>query len=151
MTNETTTLLINTVPLLVAAVLYLALSALLFRSLLGAGRRPTASGFALWLLFTVAGVTTAVLGVAKLGDSEPLASSSPWPAFVLTLLGLVPAILLLSRRDRKLLVDPAGRVREAEEVASEREREAGAMSRLSSASHLAGRSPVAAAKMTIGR
>ena len=133
MTNETTTLLINTVPLLVAAALYLALSALLFRSLLGAGRRPTTSGFALWLLFTVAGVTTAVLGVAKLGDSEPLASSSPWPAFTLTLLALVPAILLLARRDRKLLVDPAGRVREAEEAASEREREAGAMSRLSSA------------------
>jgi two-component system phosphate regulon sensor histidine kinase PhoR len=132
-TNETTTLLINTVPLLVAAALYLALSALLFRSLLGAGRRPTTSGFALWLLFTVAGVTTAVLGVAKLGDSEPLASSSPWPAFALTLLALVPAILLLARRERKLLVDPAGRVREAEEAASEREREAGAMSRLSSA------------------
>jgi two-component system, OmpR family, phosphate regulon sensor histidine kinase PhoR len=132
-TNETTTLLINAVPLLVAAALYLALSALLFRSLLGAGRRPTTSGFALWLLFTVAGVTTAVLGVAKLGDSEPLASSSPWPAFALTLLALVPAILLLARRDRKLLVDPAGRVREAEEAASEREREAGAMSRLSSA------------------
>jgi ABC-type multidrug transport system permease subunit len=80
-TNETTTLLINTVPLLVAAALYLALSALLFRSLLGAGRRPTTSGFALWLLFTVAGVTTAILGVAKLGYSEPLASSRPCPAY----------------------------------------------------------------------
>ncbi|MEO8291480.1 MAG: hypothetical protein ABI649_10865, partial [Gaiellaceae bacterium] len=133
MTNETTTLLINTVPLLVAAVLYLALAALLLRSLLGAHRRPTASGLALWLLFTIVGITTAVLGVVKLGDSEPLAFSSPWPAFSLTLLVVVPAVLLLTRSDRELLVDPAGRVRAAEEAAGEREREAGAMSRLSSA------------------
>ena len=132
-TNETTTLLINAVPLLVAAALYLALSALLTRALLGERRHPTTSGFALWLLFTVIGVVTAVLGVAKLGDSEPLASSSPWPAFGMTLLVLVPAVLLLARRDRELLVDPTGRVRAAEEVASERERDVGAMSRLSSA------------------
>jgi len=132
-TNETTTLLINAVPLLVAAALYLALSALLLRSLLGARRQPTTSGLALFLLFAVVGVTAVVLGVAKLGDSEPLASSSPWPAFAMTLLVLVPAVLLLARRDRELLVDPAGRVRAAEEAASEREREVGAMSRLSSA------------------
>ncbi|MGI8606238.1 MAG: GAF domain-containing protein [Gaiellaceae bacterium] len=132
MTNETTTLLTNALPLLVAAVLYLALSALVLRSLLGARRRPTTPGLALWLLFVVIGGTTAVLGVAKLGDSEPLASSSPWPAFAVTLVAVVPAFLLLARRDRGLLVDPAGRVRAAEEAASEREREAGAMSRLSS-------------------
>jgi two-component system, OmpR family, phosphate regulon sensor histidine kinase PhoR len=132
-TNETTTLLTNAVPLLVAAVLYLALSALLLRSVLGARRRPPTSGLALWLLFAVIGLTTAVLGGAKLGDSEPLASSSPWPAFALTLLILMPAFLLLARRDRELLVDPAGRLRAAEEAASEREREVGAMSRLSSA------------------
>ena len=110
-----------------------ALSALLARALLRARRHPTVSGFALWLLFTIVGVVAAVLGVAKLGDSEPLASSSPWPAFGLTLLLSVPAVLLLARRNRELLVDPAGRVRAAEEVASERERDVGAMSRLSSA------------------
>jgi PAS domain S-box-containing protein len=91
-------------------------------------------GFGVWTLFVLVGAIAGVLGGAKLNDDQFLGGLSPWPVLALIVLALVPPIVVIAHwPERKLLVQAGPRVRRAEEEASERQREAESISRLSTA------------------
>jgi PAS domain S-box-containing protein len=120
-------------PLLLLAALYLGV-ALALAPQLWSGRRPSLLGLGVWTLLLLVGGLAGTVGGAKLNDDDFLGGISPWPILALTLLGYAPAVaILLSWRERSLLVRAGSRVREAEEQASEHRRDAESISRLSSA------------------
>jgi PAS domain S-box-containing protein len=124
---------LHAVPLLILAGLYGLLSILLAVSLVRE-RRGSGLGLGVWLLFTVVAVLSALLGALALAGDDVLADEPSWLVVAGAVALAVPgALVLLRPRDRALLFNARRRVREAEEIASERGREADAISRLSSA------------------
>ncbi|HEX5468939.1 MAG TPA: GAF domain-containing protein [Gaiellaceae bacterium] len=134
MTHHDRVILLEVVPLLVLAALYLGVALALTPELVRRRRRFSWLGLGIWLVFVLVGALAAVAGGASLGDDEFIGGFSPWPVFALTMLAYVPAVIFIWRwGERHLLVSAAPRVDEAEQEASERRRGAEAVSRLSSA------------------
>jgi PAS domain S-box-containing protein len=126
-------MLLHAVPLLILAGLYGLVSILLGVSLLRE-RRATGLGLGIWLLFTVVAAISALLAGLALAGRDVLAGEPSWLVVVSAVAVAVPGVIVLARgHDRTLLVTARRRVREAEEIATERGREADAISRLSSA------------------
>jgi PAS domain S-box-containing protein len=126
-------LLLHAVPLFVLAGLYGLLTILLGVSVLRE-RRASWLGLGICLLFAVVAGLSAVLGALALDGRGALADEPAWLVLVSSIAVAVPgAIVLVRGHDRALLVTARRRVREAEEIASERSREADAISRLSAA------------------
>jgi PAS domain S-box-containing protein len=126
-------MLLHAVPLLILAGLYGFVSILLGLSLLRE-RRATGLGLGIWLLFTVVAAISALLAGLALAGRDPLADEPSWLVLVGAAAVAVPGVIVLVRgHDRALLVTARRRVREAEEIATERGREAEAISRLSTA------------------
>jgi PAS domain S-box-containing protein len=126
-------MLLHAVPLLVLAGLYGLVSILLGVSLLRE-RRATGLGLGVWLLFTLVAVISAFLAALVLADRDVLADEPSWLIVAGAVAVAVPGLIVLVRgHDRALLVTARRRVLEAEEIATERGREADAISRLSTA------------------
>ena len=133
MSADRQTMLLHAVPLLVLAGLYGLVSILLGVSLLRE-RKASGLGLGIWLLFTVVAAISALLAGLALAGRDVLAGEPSWLIVVSAAAVAVPAVIVLVRgHDRALLVTARRRVREAEEIATERGREADAISRLSSA------------------
>ena len=133
MTADRQTMLLHAVPLLILAVLYGLLSILIGVSLLRE-RRASVLGLGIWLLFTVVAVLSALIAGLALADRDVLADEPSWLIILASAAVAVPGLLVLVRgHDRGLLVTAGRRVHEAEEIATERGREADAIARLSSA------------------
>ena len=133
MSADRQTMLLHAVPLLVLAGLYGLVSILLAVSL-ARERRATGPGLGIWLLFTlVAGISALVAGLVLAGR-DILAGEPSWLIVAGAVAVAVPGVIVLvGGHDRALLVTAGRRVREAEEIATERGREADAISRLSTA------------------
>jgi PAS domain S-box-containing protein len=126
-------MLLHAVSLLILAGLYGLVSILLGVSLLRE-RRASGLGIGIWLLFTVVAVLSAVAAALALAGNDALADVPSWLVLVGAAAVAVPGVIVLVRgHERALLVTARRRVREAEEIASERGREAAAISRLSTA------------------
>jgi len=127
------TMLIHAVPLLILAGLYGLVSILLGVSLLRE-RRASWLGLGIWLLFTVVATLSALLAGLALSGHDVLKDEPSWLVLGSAAAIAVPSVIVLARgHDRALLVTARRRVREAEEIATERGREADAISRLSTA------------------
>ena len=134
MDHHSRVILLEVVPFLVLAALYLGVALALTPELLRRRERFSWLGLGMWLVFVLVGALAGVLGAAKLDDDSFLGSVSPWPVFALTVLAYLPAAIFIWRwKERHLLVSAAPRVVEAEKEASERRRDAESISRLSSA------------------
>jgi PAS domain S-box-containing protein len=130
---EARVILLESGPLLLLAGLYLALAAVLAPDLWRA-RRFSWVGLSVWLLFLLAGGAAAAVAAVTLGDEEYLGDVHPAVVLATILLGYLPPLAVLAQwRNRHLLVQAGSRLREAEERASAREREAESISRLSTA------------------
>jgi PAS domain S-box-containing protein len=126
-------MLLHAVPLLALAGLYGLVSILLALSLLRE-RRASWLGIGIWLLFTVLGAIAALLAVLALAGRDPLEDEPSWLVLLSAVAIAVPGVIVLARgHERTLLVSARRRVDEAETIASERGREAEAISRLSTA------------------
>ncbi len=126
-------MLLHAVSLLTLAGLYGLVSVLLGVSLLRE-RRASALGIGIWLLVTVVAVLAALAGALALAGNDSLADQPSWLVLGGAAAVAVPGVMLLARgHERALLVTARRRVREAEEIATERGREAAAISRLSTA------------------
>ena len=130
---EARVILLESGPLLLLAGLYFGLALVLVPDLWRA-RSFSWVGLSVWLLFLLAGVAAAVVGAVTLGDEEYLGDVHPAVVLTLILLAYLPPIAILAQwRQRHLLVQAGSRLREAEERASVRMREAESISRLSTA------------------
>jgi PAS domain S-box-containing protein len=146
--HDTRVILLEVVPLLVLAALYLSLALALTPELLRRRERFSWLGLGMWLVFVLVGALAGVMGGAELEDDTFLGSVNPWPIFLLALLAYVPAGIFIWRwGERHLLVSAAPRVVEAEREASERRRDAESISRLSSALALGGSGREAAGRL----
>ncbi|HXV33891.1 MAG TPA: GAF domain-containing protein [Gaiellaceae bacterium] len=133
MSADSQTMFLHAVPLLVLAGLYGLVSLLLAVSLVRE-RRATGLGLGIWLLFTLVAAISALLAVLALVDRDVLAGEPSWLIVAGAAAVAIPGVIVLVRgHDRALLVTARRRVREAEEIATERGRRADAISRLSSA------------------
>ena len=133
MSEDTQTMLLDAVPLLVVGGLYLLVSLSLMVPLLRE-RRAASVGVGVWLLFTLVGVGATLLGILRLAGRDYLGDESSWLVIAASAAVAVPGVIVLFRgHERSLLATGQRRVREAEELATERGREADAISRLSGA------------------
>ncbi|MGH3112115.1 MAG: hypothetical protein ACRDOP_01445, partial [Gaiellaceae bacterium] len=133
MSEDTQTMLLDAVPLLVVGGLYLLVSLSLTVPLLRE-RRASSVGVGVWLLFTLVGVISTLLGSLRLAGRDFLGDESAWLVIAGSAAVAVPGVIVLFRgHERSLLASGLRRVREAEELATERGREADAISRLSGA------------------
>lgn len=133
MTAETQAVLLNAVPLLVLAALYLAVAGVLAPPLWRDRRRTRLLDVSLTAVFPAVAACALVLGVLVLRDGRPL-GNEPWLSFAAILVALVPALAFAARwRDSADLLGGVGRAREAEERISLREREIGAVAAISNA------------------
>jgi two-component system, OmpR family, phosphate regulon sensor histidine kinase PhoR len=131
--HTTRVIVLEAGPLLLLSALYLGVALALAPHLWRASRFSWL-GFGVWTLFVLVGSLAGVVGGAKLNDDDFLGGVTPWPVLALILLAFIPPVIVIARwRERRLLVQAGSRVREAEEEASERQREAAAISRLSTA------------------
>jgi PAS domain S-box-containing protein len=128
--DETQTML-HAVPLLALAVLYGLVSILLGISLVRE-RRTSWLGVGVWLLFALVAALAGLLGGLALADRDVFEGEPTWLVVGGSVAVAIPGLILLFRgHDRSLLFAARRRVREAEELATERGREADAISRLS--------------------
>jgi PAS domain S-box-containing protein len=126
-------ILLDAVPLLVLAGLH-GLVALALLIPLARERGSSWLGLGIWLLFALVAGLAATLGILRLGDNDVLGDVDSWLVVAGAAAAAVPALIVLARRrERSLLVTAGRRVLEAEELATERGREADAISRLSDA------------------
>jgi len=131
--ENTQTMLLDAVPLLVVGGVYLLVSLALTVPLLRE-RRASSVGVGIWLLFTLVAVMSTLLGVLRLAGRDVLGDESAWLVVAGSAAVAVPGLIVLFRgHERSLLVSGLRRVREAEKFATERGREADAISRLSGA------------------
>jgi PAS domain S-box-containing protein len=125
--------LLNAVPLLVLAALYLAVTAALASVIWRERGRGSLRDVALASVFPAVSICALVLGILVLRDRRALGNHI-WPSFAAILVALVPAVaFLVRRRDGDLAIAGAGRAREAEERVSMRDRELEAVSAISNA------------------
>jgi PAS domain S-box-containing protein len=126
-------ILLDAVPLLVLAALY-GLVSLALAVPLARERGSSWLGLGIWLLFTFVAGLAALLGILRLLENDVLGDANSWLVIVGVAAASVPSLIVLARwRERGLLVTAGRRVLEAEELATERGREADAISRLSEA------------------
>jgi PAS domain S-box-containing protein len=126
-------ILLDAVPLLVLAALYLIVSVALLVPL-GRERGRSWIGLGVWLLVTLVGALAGLLGGLRLENREVLGEVDSWLVLAGAAAAAAPALVILARwPERSLLVTAGRRLREAEELATERGREADAISRLSDA------------------
>ncbi|HSK15015.1 MAG TPA: GAF domain-containing protein [Gaiellaceae bacterium] len=131
MSDETRTILLDSLPFLGLAVLYGLVSLLLAVSLLRE-RRSTWLGLGVWFLFALVCVASALVVALRLDGRDVLGGESEWLLWLGAAAVAVPGLIVLFRgRERSLLVTARRRVDEAEEEAIVRGREAAAVSRLS--------------------
>ena len=131
MSEDTQTILLDAVPLLVVGGLYLLVSISLMVPLLRE-RRASSVGVGVWLLFTLVAVMFTVIGVLRLAGRDAFGDESDWLVIAGSVAVAVPGLIVLFRgHERSLLVSGLRRIREAEKLATERGREADASSRLS--------------------
>jgi PAS domain S-box-containing protein len=131
---HTRSTLLDVVPLLAVGGLYGIVSLVVGIALLRE-RRASWLGIGIWLLFTLVALLAALLGGLRLADrSVFLDDENRWLVIASSAVVAVPGlIMLLGSGDRSLLATARRRLREAEELASERDRSASAISRLSTA------------------
>ena len=130
MSDETQTML-HAVPLLALAVLYGLVSILLGISLVRE-RRTSWLGVGIWLLFALVAAFSGLLGGLALADEDVFEGEPTWLVIGGSVAVAIPGLIMLFRgHDRSLLFAARRRVREAEQLATERGREADAISRLS--------------------
>src|SRR5688572_1647951 len=115
-------MLLDAVPLLVVGGVYLLVSLALTVPLLRE-RRASSVGVGVWLLFTLVGVIATLLGALRLAGRDVVGDESAWLVIAGSAAVAVPGLIVLFRgHERSLLVSGFRRVREAEELASERGR-----------------------------
>ena len=132
MTENTQTILLDAVPLLVLSGIY-GLVALILAVSLVRERRGSWLGIGVWMLFALVAVLSGLLGVLRL-DGEDVIGESSWLVIAGSVAVAVPGLIVLVRgHERRLLFTARTRVREAEERATVRAREAEAGSRLAAA------------------
>ncbi len=130
MSDESQTML-HAVPLLALAVLYGLVSILLGIALVRE-RRTSWLGVGVWLLFALVAALAGFLGGLALADADVFEGEPSWLVVGGSIAVAIPGLIMLFRgHDRSLLFAARSRVREAEELATERGREADAISRLS--------------------
>ena len=113
--------LLNAVPLLALAALYLTVAAALASSFRHARARLRDPELALALLFPAAGVAAAVVGAMVLVERQPV--GNVWAALAAILLAAVPPLaFLFNWKHRETLLSASTRAREAEKRASEQRR-----------------------------
>jgi PAS domain S-box-containing protein len=127
-------ILLEVVPLLVLAALYLGVALALTPELVRRREPFSWVGLGIWLVFVLVGSLAVVVGAATLNDDTFLGGANPWVVFGLAVLGYVPTAIFIWRwPERHLLVSAAPRLVDAEKEALERRRDAESISRLSSA------------------
>jgi PAS domain S-box-containing protein len=123
----------DAVSLLVVAALY-GLVSLALAFPLARERGSSWLGLGVWLLLTLIGGLASLLGILRLLGNEVLGGVDSWIVIAGAAVAAVPPLILLARwSERGLLVTAGRRVLEAEELATERGREADSISRLSEA------------------
>jgi PAS domain S-box-containing protein len=123
----------DAVPLLVLAGLY-GLVSLALAIPLARERGSSWLGLGVWLLITLVAGLAALLGILRLLGNAVLGDVDSWVVIAGAAAACVPPVIILARwPERSLLVTAGRRVLEAEELATERGREADAISRLSEA------------------
>jgi PAS domain S-box-containing protein len=128
--DESQTML-HAVPLLALAVLYGLVSILLGIALVRE-RRTSWLGVGVWLLFALVAALAGLLGGLALADADVFEGEPSWLVVGGSIAVAIPGLIMLFHgHDRSLLFAARRRVREAEELATERGREADAISRLS--------------------
>jgi PAS domain S-box-containing protein len=130
--TERQAVVLNAVPLLALAGVYLALATAIAPLVWRQRRRVPLLEWAVAAVFPAVGIGALVLGVLVLGDRRPLGGHG-WASFAAILLALVPAVgVALRWHDRaSLLRGPAGPP--AEESPTLRERKLGAVATISNA------------------
>ena len=132
-TEDTQTILLDAVPLLALAVIY-GLVSLFLAVALVRERRASWLGIGIWLLFALVAVMSALVGALRLDGEDVFGDESPWLLIVGSAAIAVPGLIVLfGGHERSLLFTARTRLREAEERATVRGREADASSRLSAA------------------
>ena len=131
-------------PLLALAGLYLLVSVALLVPL-ARERGRSWIGVGIWLLVTLIGALAGLIGGLRLDDRDVIDELDAWVVLAGVALAAIPALVVLARwRERSLIVTAGRRLREAEERASERGKEADAIARLSESLSRARTGPEAA-------
>ena len=138
----------NAVPLFILAGAYLMVTAALAPTLWRERRRVTVTDVGLAAIFPAIGIAAAIFALEVLHDRAPI-GGHVWPAFVATLVLLIPAVIFLRRWSEPATVVMSGaRAREAEELVGERDRELDAVARIVNALARI-QEPVAAARVLL--
>ena len=120
----------NAVPLFILAGAYLMVAAALAPTLWRERKRVTVTDLGLAAIFPAIGIAAGIFAVEVLHDRSPV-GGHVWPAFVATLLALVPALIFLRRWSEPAgVVMSAARAREAEELVGVRDRELDSVARI---------------------
>ena len=120
----------NAVPLFALAAAYLLVAAALAPTLWRERHRVTVTDVALAAVFPAVAVPALILGAVVLHDRTPI-GGHVWPLFAATVVALVPALVFLRRWSEPAVVVMSGaRAREAEQLATLRDRELDTVARL---------------------
>jgi PAS domain S-box-containing protein len=120
----------NAVPLFILAGAYLMVTAALAPTLWRERRRVSVTDVGLAAIFPAIGIAAGIFAAEVLHDRSPIAGHV-WPAFVATLVALVPALIFLRRWSEPAGVVMSGpRAREAEELVGVRDRELDSVARI---------------------
>jgi PAS domain S-box-containing protein len=131
-TPERQAVVLNAVPLLALAGVYLAVAAAVTPLVWRQRRRVHVLDWAVTAVFPSIGVCALVLGVLVLRDDRPLAGHA-WPAFAAILLALGPALVVVLRWEERAQVVAGAERRDAEERVTLRDRELGTVAAISNA------------------
>jgi PAS domain S-box-containing protein len=120
----------NAIPLFILAGAYLAVAAALAPTLWRERHRVAVTDVALAAIFPAIGIPALIFGAVVLYDRSPI-GGHVWPPFAAIVVALLPALVFLRRWSEPAGVVMSGaRAREAEQLASARDRELDAVARL---------------------
>ncbi len=123
MSPESQAVYLNAVPLFVLAGAYLLVAVTLAPTLWREHGRTNITALALVSVFPGIAISTAIFGAVVLIDRTPV-GGHVWPPFAACVIGLVPPLLILTRRkERANVLLSSARAREAEQLVSLRDRE----------------------------
>ena len=130
MSPEDKAVYFNAVPLFILAGAYLMVAAALAPTLWRERRRVSVTDVGLAAIFPAIGIAAGIFAAEVLHDRSPI-GGHVWPAFVATLVALVPALIFLRRWSEPAGVVMSGaRAREAEELVGVRDRELESVARI---------------------